>query len=166
MKKIYAIAIMLLVAAGAYAQEGRSVYNKYSDSEGVSAVYISPSMFKLIGKIPELNVEVGDGERMDMAPLIRTFTGFYLLDIADRSVSSALLKDVTAMTSKGRYEMLMELKEDGATVRIYTSGNEKIIDSFIFVAAESEEIQFICLEGTMNRSDVEDLIAKAAAASM
>ena len=72
MKKIIVIAIALLAAAGAYAQEGRNIYNKYSDSQGVSAVYISPAMFKLIGKIPELNVEVAEGENMDLAPLILT----------------------------------------------------------------------------------------------
>lgn len=163
MKKILAIAFMLLVAAGAYAQEGKRIYTKYSDSEGVSAVYISPSMFKIIGKLPELEVEVGDGETMDIAPLVRSFSGFYLLDIENNSLASELLKDVNSTIGKGRYEMLMEMKDSGSTVRIYTAGDEKTIESLIFLASEVDEAQFICLEGSMNREDVEDLIAKAAA---
>ncbi|MBR2063830.1 MAG: DUF4252 domain-containing protein, partial [Bacteroidales bacterium] len=47
MKKIMTIAFVLLFSVGAYAQEGKRLYNKYSDTEGVSAVYISPAMFKL-----------------------------------------------------------------------------------------------------------------------
>ena len=48
MKKIIAISVMLLIAVGAFAQEGKRLYNKYSAQEGVSAVYISPAMFKLM----------------------------------------------------------------------------------------------------------------------
>lgn len=162
MKKIYAIAIMLLLAIGAHAQEGKRLYNKYSDSEGVSAVYISPAMFKIMGKIPELNVEVGEGEKFDMAPLINSFSGFYMLDICNNPLADELHGEVKNMIAKGRYEMLMEIKDDGTVVRIYTSGNEKTIESFIFIADESDETTFFCLEGAMNRLDVENLIAKAA----
>ena len=149
------------MAAGAFAQEGKRLYNKYSDSEGVSAVYISPAMFKLIGQIPELNVDMGNGEKMDLVPLIRSFTGFYMLDISDASAVSSLRKDVNAMISKGRYELLMEVKEEGDDLHIYTAGNEKIIESFVFIASDGDSVQFICIDGAMNRSDVEKLIVEA-----
>jgi len=166
MKRITAIAVMLLVAVGAFAQEGRNIYNKYSDSEGVSAVYISPAMFKLIGKIPELNVEVGEGENMDLAPLIRSFSGFYMLDMSGSAKSADMASDVEAMVKKGRYELLMEVKDDGDNVNIYTVGNEKTIESFVFLCSSDGDVQFICIDGTMNRSEVEALIAKAAASAM
>lgn len=162
MKKIYALAVMLLLAIGAHAQEGKRLYNKYSDLENVSAVYISPAMFKIIGKIPELNVEVGEGEKFDLAPLVNTFSGFYMLDICNKQLAAELGNEVNNMIAKGRYEMLMEMKDDGTVVRIYTSGNEKTIESFIFIANEPDETTFFCLEGAMNRSDVENLIAQAA----
>lgn len=56
MKRFIVMAVMLLMAVGASAQEGRNIYNRYSGGKGVSAVYISPSMFKLIGKLPDLEV--------------------------------------------------------------------------------------------------------------
>ncbi len=166
MKRITAIAVMLLIAVGAFAQEGRNIYNRYSDSEGVSAVYISPAMFKLIGKIPELNVEVGEGENMDLAPLIRSFSGFYMLDMSGSAKSADMASDVEAMVKKGRYELLMEVKDDGDNVNIYTVGNEKTIESFVFLCRSDGDVQFICIDGTMNRSEVEALIAKAAASAM
>lgn len=162
MKKITAMAVMLLMAVGAFAQEGRNIYNKYSDSEGVSAVYISPAMFNLIGKIPELNVEVGEGENMDLAPLIRSFSGFYMLDMGGSAQSAEMASDVEAMVRKGRYELLMEVKDDGDNVNIYTVGNEKTIESFVFLSRSGGDVQFICIDGSMNRSDVEKLIEKAA----
>ena len=114
-------------------------------------------MFKLIGKLPDLEVEEG----VDLAPLIRTFGGFYMLDISDASAVSTLKKDVNAMISKGRYELLMEVKEEGSNLHIYTAGNEKIIESFVFIASDGDSVQFICIDGAMNRSDVEKLIVEA-----
>ena len=147
------------MAAGAFAQEGKRLYNKYSDSEGVSAVYISPAMFKLIGQIPELNVDMGNGEKMDLVPLIRSFTGFYMLDISEKTLASELYKEVTTLIDKGKYEMLMEVKDSGSTIRMYTLGDENVVSSFVCIINEDDQTMFFSLEGTMNRSDLEKLMA-------
>lgn len=157
MKRFIVMAVLLLMALGASAQEGKNIYNRYSGGEGVSAVYISPSMFKLIGKLPDLEVEEG----VDLAPLIRTFEGFYMLDISDASAIVSLRKDVGAMVSKGRYELMMEVKDEGDNMNIYTAGDDKVIKSFIFVNTDGDSMQFICIDGAMNRSDVEKLIVEA-----
>ena len=160
MKRLIILAVILLSATIASAQEGRNIYNKYSGGEGVTAVYISPSMFKLIGKLPDLEIET-DGGQMDIAPLISSFKGFYMLDISNPSVISEINKEVSAMISKGRYELLMEVKDEGDNVQIYTSGDEKTIESFVFIASDGHEVQFICIDGKINRTDLETLIASA-----
>lgn len=160
MKKIITITLMLLLTVGAFAQEGKRLYNKYSDQEGVSAVYISPAMFKLIGQLPDINVETADGKKMDMAPLIRSFSGFYMLNFENKSALSAeLYKEVTAMVNKSNFELLMEVKEAGSTIRMYTLGDEKVVNSFVCIINEDDQTMFFSLEGTMNRSDLEKLIA-------
>lgn len=160
MKRLIILAVILLSATIASAQEGRNIYNKYSGGEGVTAVYISPSMFKLIGKLPDLEIETVGGP-MDIAPLISSFKGFYMLDISNPSVISEINKEVSAMISKGRYELLMEVKDEGDNVQIYTSGDEKTIESFVFIASDGHEVQFICIDGKINRTDLETLIASA-----
>ena len=72
MKRIAIIAALLLASIFSFAQTGKSIYQKYSDAEGVSAVYISPAMFRLIGKIPDLHVE---GEDVNLAPIIQSLSG-------------------------------------------------------------------------------------------
>jgi hypothetical protein len=161
MKRIYAIAVMLLMTVAAYAQSGKSLYNKYSDSNGVSAVYISPAMFRMIGQLPNLDVEASDGEKVDIAPLIRSFEGFYLLDVSDKSQAASLRQEVQTMIKSGRFEVLMEAKDSGSTMRIYTVGDDKIISSLVMLAQEGDSVQFICLEGTINRKDLETLMAKS-----
>ena len=150
---------MLLIAVGAFAQEGKRLYNKYSDQEGVSAVYISPAMFKLMGQLPDINVETADGKKMDMAPLVRSFSGFYMLSFEKKSAASAEpYKEVTSLVNKGNFELLMEVKDDGSTVRMYTLGDEKVVNSFVCIINEEDETMFFSLEGSMNRSDLENLI--------
>lgn len=151
---------MLLIAVGAFAQEGKKLYNKYSDQEGVSAVYISPAMFKLVGQLPDINVDMANGEKMDVAPLVRSFSGFYMLSFEQKSVASAeLYKEVTAMVNKGNFELLMEVKDSGSTIRMYTLGDEKTVSSFVCIINEDDETMFFSLEGSMDRSDLEKLIA-------
>ena len=151
---------MLLMTVGAFAQEGKRLYNKYSDQDGVSAVYISPAMFKLIGQLPDINIESADGRKMDMAPLVRSFSGFYMLSFEKKSAASEeLYKEVTAMVNKSNFELLMEVKEDGSTIRMYTLGDEKVVSSFVCIINEEDETMFFSLEGSMNRSDLEKLIS-------
>ena len=160
MKKIITIALMLLLTVGAFAQEGKRLYNKYSDMDGVSAVYISPAMFRLMGQLPDLDVEMSDGQNMDIAPLIRSFSGFYMLSFEKKSAASEeLYKEVTAMVNKSNFELLMEVKEDGSTIRMYTLGDEKVVNSFVCIINEDDQTMFFCLEGTMNRSELEKLMA-------
>lgn len=159
MKRIIILAVLLLSATIASAQEGKNIYNRYSGGKGVSAVYISPSMFKIIGKLPDLEMETADGNSMNLVPLISSFQGFYMLDISNPTTVSAINQDVASMISKGRYELMMEVKDEGETLQIYTSGNEKIIECFIFIASDGDGVQFICIDGEMNRSEIEKLIA-------
>ena len=152
---------MLLIAVGAYAQSGKTIYNKYSDSMGVSAVYISPTMFRIIGQLPDLDVETSDGEKINVAPLVRSFDGFYLLSVSDKSKAAELKQEAQSMIKSGRFEMLMEAKDSGSTVRIYTVGDDKTISSLVLLAQEGDSVQFICLEGSINRNDFENLIAQS-----
>ena len=128
---------------------------------GVSAVYISPTMFKIIGQLPELDFEASDGEKVNIAPLVRSFDGFYLLSVSDKAQAAELKKEVQAMIKSGRFDMLMEAKDSGNTMGIYTVGDNKIISSLVMLAQEDDSVQFICLEGSMNRKEVETLIAKS-----
>ena len=163
MKRLMTIvAAMLMMVITASAQEGKNIYNKYSGKECVSAVYISPAMFRLIGKLPDMQIQTEDGGSINVAPLVETFQGFYLLDVSDASLASTVKKEVDAMVSKGRYELLMEVKDGGENLHIYTAGDENIIESFVFIAGDSSEMQFICIDGAMNRSDVENLLISAA----
>ena len=156
MKKIYAIIALLLLSTAAFAQEGRKLYDKYSDLPQMEAIYISPAMFRLIGRIPDIEMQSGD---VNLSPLIKSMTGFYVLSTENPETAARLSEDMKAYVRSGRYELLMESKDSGEVVRMYTVGDEKTITSFVLLNTDKEEASFICFEGKMDRAAVENLIA-------
>ncbi len=159
MKQLYIIVAMLLLSISAFAQDGRSLYNKYSDYDNVEAVYISPAMFRLIGKIPDVEMQ---GESVNLGPIIKTLTGLYILSIEDSRIANDLADDVNRFIKKGDYELLMEAKDNGEVTRMYTVGDDFTVNSFVLLSRDGNETNFICIDGTIPRDQLEDLIAKAA----
>jgi len=158
MKKIAIIAASMLLSAVAFAQDGKQIYNKYSDERNVSAVYISPAMFKMIGKLPDM--EIADDD-INLTQTVNSLTGFYLIDSENLSVNGNLKRDVERFVKSGNYEMLMEVKDDGEKVNIYTIGKGDELTSLVFLASESDECTFISLEGKMSRAQVEKILMDA-----
>ena len=159
MKKIYILVVMLLMSVTAFAQNGRSLYNKYSDEPNVEAVYVSPAMFRLIGKIPD--VEFQD-ENVNFGPIIKSLTGLYMLSISDDGLAANLNDDVNRFIKKGQYELLMEAKDNGQVMRLYTVGDDYIVNSLVMLAREENQTSFICIDGDMPREQLETLVAEAA----
>ena len=158
MKKLYILVAMLLVSISALAQDGRSLYNKYSDYDSVEAVYISPAMFRLIGKIPDIQME---GENVNLAPIIKNLSGLYILTISNQDMAADLAADVNRFIQKGDYELLMEAKDNGEVTRMYTVGDERTVNSFVLLSRDGEETNFICIDGTIPRDKLEQMIADA-----
>lgn len=157
MKRLFFIAALLLTGIMAHAQDSKSIYNKFSDEEGVSAVYISPSMFKLIGKLPE--IEIGDnGEKVDITPIVKTLKGFYLLSTENTRVVDRMNSDVKRLLGSSDYELMMEAKDNGETVRIYTDGDDSIIRSLVMMAMDGMKATFISMDGLINREALEKAI--------
>ncbi len=160
MKKSIIIAgLLLALCTSAFAQNGKSIYNKYSDGKGVSAVYISPSMFKLIGKLPD--IDVADGE-VNLTPVVKELEGMYLISIEHNGkVGSELKADAEKMIRNGKYELMMEAKDDGETVSIYVIRAEGYITSLVMLATEDDETTFIALDGKIKQEDADRLLQAA-----
>ena len=158
MKRIYALLVMLAVSVAAFAQNGRSLYNKYSDYDNVEAVYISPAMFRLMGKIPDMELQA---ENANLGPSIKPLTGPYTLSTTREDIAADLAADVNHFIQRGSYELLMEAKDNGEVMRLYTVGDEQIVNSLVMLARDAAETSFICLDGTMPRDQLEAVIAEA-----
>ena len=163
MKKIITLMAALCLAVTAFAQSGKELYNKYSDLDGVSAVYVSPAMFRMIGKLPDVDMENSQGEKVNLTPIINTLSGFSLLDVDENSSAATQLQaDVKKLLDGKKFELLFEAKENGETTRLFTAGDGKKVSSLILITRDGEDFTFMSLEGNMNRDELENILAEAA----
>ena len=123
MKKIILTVLLAVISFGAFAQTGKSLYEKYSDLDGVESVYISPAMFRLIGK---LSIDMGD-ENVDISRLVRSIKGMYILNMPGSGAATQLAAEVTRMIRGGNYELLMEAKDSGERMQMFTNGDDDVI---------------------------------------
>ena len=160
MKKILIVLFVSMVSLGMSAQSGSAIYEKYADAEGVAAVHVSSNLFRLFHRLPSINV--GGEDDLDLSPIVRSLTGLYVLTSENRKSSENMLKDVERYLRKGRFDELLEAKEKGRVIHVYTCGDEEIVESLVLVSRDSDEAAFICLDGEMPREELERAIAKAA----
>ena len=99
-------------------------------------------------------------EYVGLEKLILNDVVIYLIDSENARINSTLKADAEKFVQNGHYEMLMEAKESGESVRMYSVGSEAIVNGFVMIADEGPETTFIYLDGKMNRDDLERLIAE------
>lgn len=159
MRKTILAIISLLVCAGAFAQDYKSVYQKYSDHDNVTAVYVSPAMFRLIGKVPDVRINDGD---VNLGPMIKSMTGFYMLQTEDQNLAEKISKDLGKVVTGKNMELLMEVKEKGQKVKIFSVGDNEFINSLVLNVTEAEQRIFISIDGLIKRRDLEEAIGQSA----
>ena len=155
MKKTLALISMVLFAAIASAQTSKEIYNKYSDKSGVSAVYVSPAMFKLMKVLPDINVKDGN---VNITKMVQSLDGMYILNTENSSVGDSIYKEVDRMVKAGKYEVLLESKENGEVARIYSVGKGDCITDLVLLTGEGKETSFIAISGKIDAEDLAKLL--------
>ena len=160
MKRFITFLTLLALSVSALAQSGKQLYSKYSDLPGMEAVYISPAMFRIIGKIPDMEFNDKD---VNFSSIIKSMTGFYVLNCSNAEIGEKLYADEKKFIDSGKYELLMEAKDNGEVVRMYTVGDEKTVNSFVLLARQEDEVSYISFDGKIDRQQMENILATAAA---
>ena len=159
MKRIVAIAALLMMALSAYAQSGKEIYNRYSGKKGVSSVYISPTMFGLMKELPDIHIESGD---VNLGSIIKTFDGMYILSVEDSAIAADLEKEIGDMVSQGRFELLMEAVEESEKMRIYIVSKGDTVTDFLMLAYEPESASVISISGNLPMAELQKILSEAA----
>ena len=99
MKKIIILLLAFAVSMVSSAAQNskKKIYSEYSGKPGVSAVYISPAMFKLMKTVPDIEI---NSQEVNFSRFIRTLEGMYILNTSDQDIASRLAKDVESATKK------------------------------------------------------------------
>ena len=109
-----------------------------------------------------MDMEAENGEKVNLTPIVKNLTGFYLLDVEDAAVADKLFAEVRHMIDGKKYELLFEAKDNGEVTRLFTNGNGKTVSSIILTTKDGDEFTFMSLEGNMDREQLENILAESA----
>lgn len=152
MKKIILLAVAALISISAFAQNCKSIYTKYNEKPGVSAVFVSPSMFKLMGRVPSV-------EGADFSTVIQSLEAMYVLDCENYSIASQIKADVLKYVETKDMELMMEARDEEEIVKVYTISKGEFVTDFIMLAYEHNECVFIGIEGKLSPESLGQVIS-------
>lgn len=157
MKKIIILLLAFAVSMVSSAAQNskKKIYSEYSGKPGVSAVYISPAMFKLMKTVPDIEI---NSQEVNFSRFIRTLEGMYILNTSDQGIASRLAKDVESELRYGKHELLMEAIEENQTTRIYIVQNESIVSDLILLSRDGHSTSYISLTGEMPLDELSKMI--------
>ncbi|MGN1220353.1 MAG: DUF4252 domain-containing protein, partial [Candidatus Cryptobacteroides sp.] len=122
----------------------------------VSTVYISPNMFNLLKTLPV--VEISEDKEVQFDKIIKSFEGMYVIEVEDVSLAKNLISDVESLISKGKLELLVEVKEADETVRIYAEREGDMFKKLIVLEKEDDSATYISIDASMPQEAVAELL--------
>lgn len=151
MKRMYILgALLWLCSFVTYAQE--NLFDRFSEMEGVTSVYVSKAMFSMMSdiKVDGLQLE-GIGQKLE---------SLQVLNSEKAPVIQKLREAVTGFTPKHGYESLVRVRDDGEKVDILLKKHSNGINEFVVLADEPKEFTLIVITGRMSMQDIQNIIGE------
>ena len=80
----------------------------------------------------------------------------------DKDLADKIFKDVSKVVNGHKFETLMEVRDKGERVNVFSLGDKNFLKSLLFTAFQGNETTFISIDGLIKRDDVENAIGAAA----
>jgi hypothetical protein len=149
MKKIVAVAVMTMIASGAFAQDAISkFFSKYQNDESFNQVNISSKMFGLI-----TNMEVETPDDKDIVEAISKLKGLKILAKENARNARELYKEAFAMIPKD-YEELMTVRDKDKDMKFLIKENGGKVSELLMVMGGNEEFMVMSLFGEIDLKQV------------
>ncbi len=150
MKKIILFSItLLLINVNIFAQNNAidNLFEKYTDNDDFTSVYISSKMFSTIAKS---NSE----EKVD--DVLSSLKGMNILTTEKNPKD--FFKEAKKKLYSNDYEELMRVKDKGANVLFFVKESDgKIAKELVLLVGESDETVLISFGGNINLDKISDL---------
>lgn len=148
-KILFAIMLMLTtITASAQVK----AFEKYSDTEGVTYVYISKALLRMAGAF---NMPSAPGT--NMKNIIPKVDAIQIITSMEDDMASRLKREAENIVKSQNYELLMQVDDDGDKVRIYHHEGKKQ-SAIIMITTSDDETVVIAFTGTFTLKDVESMV--------
>ena len=148
-KILFAIVLMLTTLT---ASAQVKAFEKYSDTEGVTYVYISKALLRMAGAF---NMPSAPGT--NMKNIIPKVDAIQIITSMEDDMASRLKREAENIVKSQNYELLMQVDDDGDKVRIYHHDGKKQ-SAIIMITTSDDETVVIAFTGTFTLKDVESMV--------
>ncbi|HCW09180.1 MAG TPA: hypothetical protein DGG95_17625 [Cytophagales bacterium] len=154
MKKLMIGVVMMLLSAGAFAQDAISkFFAKYQDDETFTQVKVSQKMFGLF-----TNMNVDKPEDKQILDAISKIQGLRVLAKHETRDSRALYKEAMSMLPVKEYEELMSVRDKDKDMKFYikelSSGK---IGELVMVMGGNDEFMLLSLFGEIDLKKISSI---------
>ena len=146
--------VMALTCLNAQAQV--KAFEKYSDMNGITYVYISKAMLSAISgrlnKMPSM-------PNVDAQVLVNKLSAIQLIHAEKNDMRTKLRSEVQGIVKKDKYELLMQVKEDGNKADIYQNiGPQQ--SAVVMLVEEKDGVTAVVFSGKFTTEDVMKMVKK------
>lgn len=158
MKTIAFLTTLLMFAAAARAQSVMDkVFDKYSETDGFTTVYISKYMFDMFR-----NNEADPKTQDDFAQVMNKLTSIRILTTDDDPATPApvdLYQEIMKILPSNTYKEIMVVKDKGSNVRFYAREvNNKVAELLLIVGGkDGTESALISIQGDIDMKNISKL---------
>ena len=132
MKKMMMVLTLDLTATGLFAQN--NPFEKFTDMEGVTSVYISKNMLSLMPK--KSSMQIGD---VDVSNFLDKLSSILILTSEKKLVAQEMVSLANKRIKDDKYELLMRVKsDDGELVNFFMKGKPENIHEMIMIVEDSD----------------------------
>lgn len=151
MKRIY-ILTLLFSMCSLFVKAQQSFFDKYTEMEGVTSVYISKSMLNLL---PNMN---GSINGVYIGNIANRLDNIQILSCDEPTIISKLRKETSHINTKNGYEELMRIREDDEKTTIYFKDSKRKTKEFILITDEKDEFTIISITGDLTLQEIQGIL--------
>ncbi len=154
MKKIImvTVATILMLLTSANAQSLQRFFEKYDDDSRFESVSVGKFLFSLA--LISNDMDANERELLSNLKKIRILT---TNDVQNRDFTNNVMKDLDKVVNSGNYESLVEVRDKGERVNIYTKMSGDNYTDLLIAVKDAGEISLIWLNGKLPKKFVDQI---------
>ena len=145
MKKILLFLLFGFTFNFAFAQ--KAFFDKYDDKEGISTVYISATMLRMMG-----NVQAGN---KDITRIAKRLDHIQVLECERPSLTNSIKNAAFAYYKQAKYAIVMKTKSNGEDVTIYEKRYKNGKNEYVLLTVERDELTIVNLLGRVSLEEIQ-----------
>ena len=145
MKKILRFLLFGFTFNFAFAQ--MAFFDKYDDKEGISTVYISATMLRMMG-----NVQAGN---KDITRIAKRLDHIQVLECERPSLINSIKNAAFAYYKQAKYAVVMKTKSNGEDVTIYEKRYKNGKNEYVLLTVERDELTIVNLLGRVSLEEIQ-----------